>query len=506
MQFVVWTAFIISLLVCIAIGALHSLRVRSLADVLPVIFGRNAKVASAAEFSSSTVAATISLATVVVAFYELVPALGVWLLWPAITTAMGLAVFGLLARRIWRKISGYEFRPTIHAYLGTEYASNKLALVASVFTAIGYLTAFAVELTVGGRFLGPLLPGVPTAAIVVTIAVVSFVYTGLGGFRTVVVTDRLQMGFIWLLIGAMCGYYFVALRGYDFAAIASRIPSELRSFSWTDGRASFVLGILVMNLLTYVSNMGLWQRIAGSENSNIVSSGLWRSVASSAISWSLLALIALFSFTLVQPIPGENLLITTLRVMQTSNLGLLVIFCVVLGLLGAMLSTASTQLMAVSHTVYEDIIAPYRKASLRDRVSLRKEAWLARAILVACAVLSVGVVEGLLAIGFSVADMAFAVYGAALGLVPPILISLYVPRAVTSRLSTSAMVAVPLGFLACWAAAAYGRIYGNGNLIFLSPIISTAVASAVMAAGWLRTRFTDADFARLTGEPDEMGT
>jgi hypothetical protein len=235
--------------------------------------------------------------------------------------------------------------------------------------------------------------------------------------------------------------------------------------------------------------MGLWQRIAGSENAGIVSSGLWRSVASSATSWSLLALIALLSYTIVQPVQGENLLITTLRAMQSSSLGLAVIFCVVLGLLGAMLSTASTQLMAVTHTVYEDIIAPFRKAELGERAASAREAWLARAILVACAVLSVAVVELLRVIGFSVADMAFAIYGAALGLV---LLSLFVSRSVTKRLSTAALIAVPLGFLACWAAATYGRIYGNGNLVFLSPIISTAVATAVMVIGWISMRFTDA--------------
>lgn len=490
MQVAVWSAFVVSLLVCLVIGALHSLRVRSLADVLPVIFGRNAKVASAKEFSASTVAATISLATVVVAFYELTPVLGVWLLWPAITTAMGLALFGLLARRVWSKIAAYEFRPTIHAYLGTEYASDKLALVASVLTAVGYLTAFAVELTVGSRFLAPLLPGVSSAAIVISIAVVCFIYTGLGGFRTVVVTDRLQMWFIWLLICAMCAYYYIVLRDFDFSVLVARIPSELRSLSWTEGKASFVFGILVMNLLTYVSNMGLWQRIAGSEDANIVSAGLWRSVASSAISWSLLALIALFSFTIVQPVQGENLLITTLRAMQNSSFGLVVIFCVVLGLLGALLSTASTQLMAVTHTVYEDIIAPFRAEELGERASMRTEAWLARAILVTCAIVSVVVVEGLQSIGFSVADMAFAVYGAALGLVPPILISLYLDRSMTRRLSSFATIAVPAGFLACWGAATYGRIHNDGNLVFLSPIISTAVATAVMAVGWVRMRFT----------------
>src|SRR5262249_1733925 len=151
------------------------------------------------------------------------------------------------------------FRPTLHAYIGTEFASKRLALVASVFTAIGYLTAFAVELTVGSRFLAPLLPGIPTGLIVTMLAFVSFVYTGLGGFRTVVVTDRLQMAFIWLLLAAVAAYYAVVVQSQGLAASIGRIPEELKSLSWQSGRVSFVLGILIMNLLTYVSNMGLWQ-------------------------------------------------------------------------------------------------------------------------------------------------------------------------------------------------------------------------------------------------------
>jgi Na+/proline symporter len=488
MQTVVWGATAISMTVCLAIGVHHSLRVRLLGDILPIIFGRAARVASHREFSASTVAATISLATVVVAFYELVPALGLWLIWPALTTAAGLGAFGLLAKRIWRKLSDYEFRPTLHAYLGREYGSKHLAFVASACTAVGYLTAFAVELTVGSRFLAPLLPGVPTILIVVIMAAVSFVYTGLGGFRTVVVTDRLQMGFIWLMLASTGAYYAVVIHGQGMAASIGRIPVELRTFSWQSGRLSFVLGILVMNLLTYVSNMGLWQRIAGSRSADIVSRGLWSSVLSSAVSWSLLALAAVGAYMLVAPITGENLLVTALKSMQASMFGLCVIFCVVLGLLGAMLSTASTQLMAVSHTIYEDLISPFRAADLRERAGMHKEVLFSRGILMVSAVGSVGVVEVLRVVGFSVADLAFAIYGAALGLVPPILATLYLPRSITNRLSGAAILAIILGFSSCWSVATYGRLRGNGSIVFLSPIVSTVVASIIMVIGSLLVR------------------
>lgn len=190
----------------------------------------------------------------------------------------------------------------------------------------------------------------------------------------------------------------------------------------------------------------------------------------------------------VTPVEGENLLVTLLKSMQGSLLGRGVIFCVVLGLYGAMLSTASTQLIAVAHTIYEDVIAPFRSANVHHRAGLKIEATWSRLILVGCAIAAVGAVELLRVWGFTVADLAFAVYGAALGLVPPIFVTLFSGRDMTRRLSVPATWAVGAGFVACWAAAGYGRAMGNGNLVFLSPIVSTVVATVIMLVGWLAVR------------------
>jgi Na+/proline symporter len=481
-------ALSVSIILYLAIGYWYSRSIRGLGDILPLVSGRAAKVKDHREFSASTVATTISLATVVVAFFELVPGLGLWLLWPAITTAAGLLVFGLCAGRIWTKMSLYDYRPTLHAFLGTEFDSKRLALVASVFTTIGYLSAFAVELSVGSRFLAGLIPTAPQLLTAAVIAALSFVYTAMGGFRVVVVTDRLQMAFIWLLIAALGIYFAVTATSQGWGISFDQIPVKLRTLTWDNGLLAFIIGIAVMNLLTFVSNMGLWQRVAGSERPDVVTRGMWSSVVSSGVSWSLLALLAVGTFMFVTPVAGENLLVTLLGSMPSTALGKVAIFCVVLGLYGAMLSTASTQLIAVSHTLYEDVIAPFRKASVHERADLEVEALWSRVILVVSAALAVGVVEALRVWGFTVADLAFAVYGAALGLVPPIMATLFMDRAQTKNLSTPATWAVSLGFISCWAAAAYGRSIGDGNIVFLSPIVSTLVASFVMAIGWAFNR------------------
>jgi len=478
----------VSVVLYLGIGIWYGSRIRGLGDLLPLLRDGKAKVANHREFASSTVAATISLATVVVAFYELVPTLGFWLLWTAITTSLGLLLFGMLTTRIWTKMAEYQHRPTLHAYLGAEFGSAKLALVASIFTAIGYLSAFAVELTVGSRFLAGMLPDVPQLPTAIGLSIVSFIYSAQGGFRVVVVSDRIQMWFIWLLIAALGGYYAVGIAPAGWSSSFQRIPAGIRVPTWNEGLLPFVLGIAIMNLLTYISNMGLWQRVAGSQEPQVVRRGMWSSVANSAITWSLLACTAVGAFMFVTPVPNENLLVTLLHSMQGTLFGRLVIFFVVLGLYGAMLSTASTQLVAVSHTIYEDIIAPFRKLTLDDRAQSSREVLWSRLILVASALVAVAVVEMLRVWGLTVADLAFAVYGAALGLVPPIMLTLFRDRNYTRRLSTAATVAVAFGFLSCWIAAICGRLAGNGNVVFLSPIISTAVATTVMVVGRLGMR------------------
>src|SRR4051794_10603396 len=108
----------------LALGLRQARRTRTLGDMVPVRRGQEAAVETAGELSATTVAATISLATVVMAFSELAPLFGSWLLWTVITTALGLFVVRLAARRIWTKLVPYgEHIPTLHEFLGTEYGS-----------------------------------------------------------------------------------------------------------------------------------------------------------------------------------------------------------------------------------------------------------------------------------------------------------------------------------------------------------------------------------------------
>ncbi len=491
---IVVSALLLAFIVYITVGLWLGRRTKGIADLLPVQLSRQARVANASEFSSSTVATTISLATVVMAFFELAGRFGVWLFWTVVTTSAGLLVVRFFAKRIWQRMSVYDHRPTLHEFLGTEFNSEMLSYVGAVCASLGFLFAFAVELTVGSKFFAALVPGVPTWVVVVVLSIVAFVYTALGGFRAVIVTDKIQMISIWLLLLALPAFYlsYVLAHG-GWAENIAKIPSQILDFSYREGLWAFLLGIFVINVPAFISDMSIWQRIAAAQKNQTVTGGLLRSVLSSAATWGLFVLLACFAFMIVTPTGGVNPLISMVKVIGGTKgvLAGFVLFFVTLGLYGAMLSTASTQLIAVSHTLYEDVFSRIRKQALKDRLDSKKELRISRAILVAAAIISTVLVQLLSCVGFSIADLVFAIYGAQLGLCPLVISCLLLDRQRLMRVSNWAALAVGAGFVTGWGTAIYGRFTGNTSLVFLAPVCSLVLSAIILCIGFVAGKTTN---------------
>ncbi|HIJ70194.1 MAG TPA: hypothetical protein HPP87_02380 [Planctomycetes bacterium] len=488
MAVIVVSALILAFIIYLSVGLSLGAGTRGIADLLPLKFSRQARVADAREFSASTVATTISLATVVMAFFELAGRFGMWLFWTVATTVTGLLVVRLFAKKIWQRISVYDHRPTLHEFLGTEFNSKLLSYVGAVCASLGFLFAFAVELTVGSRFFAGLVPAVPSWVVVIVLSVVAFVYTAMGGFRAVIVTDRFQMVSIWLLLIALPAFYLYYVFAHDgWSESLAKVPAPILNFSYREGLGAFLLGIFVINVPAFISDMSIWQRIAGAQNDKTVTKGLVTSVLACAATWGLFALLACIGFMMVTTEERVNPLVSVVNVIG-GNKGVFsgfILFLVILGLYGAMLSTASTQLIAVSHTLYEDVFSRLRKSPLNDRLASRRELGLSRFILVAAAIVSTLLVELLSYVGFSIADLVFAIYGAQLGLCPLVVAALMLDRRRLGRVSKAAAVAVSAGFVTGWGTAVYGRLTSNSSLVFLAPVCSLVVSAIILCAGFV---------------------
>jgi Na+/proline symporter len=423
------------------------------------------------------------------AFFELAPQLGIWLFWAVLTTVLGLLAVWAVSPQIWRKMETYNHRPTLHEFLGREFSSPVLAVIAASATGLGFLGAFAVELTVGARFLAGLAPAIPTWITVGVLSAVAFIYTSAGGFRAVIVTDRLQMGAIWLLLVALSGYYafYVGSHG-GWSHRFAEVPADVLSLTWRGGLTSFLVGIFVLNVPIYISDMSVWQRIAGSQESRTVTRGLLSSTIEAGVSWSILIILACLAFMVADPGSATNPLLSVLKTIEGGSIvgdGLLLV--IAFGLYACMLSTASTHLVAAAHTLYEDILSQAaRDLPLTDRLHSDSEIRLSRAFLFGVALLATAVVALLIMAGFSIADLVFAVYGAQLGLVVPVLLSLYASRDTLRGLSGWAVWAIGLGFVSGWAAAIIGKITASPNLVFLAPAASLGASCLILLIGFLR--------------------
>jgi Fe-S-cluster containining protein len=190
---------------------------------------------------------------------------------------------------------------------------------------------------------------------------------------------------------------------------------------------------------------------------------------------------------IVAPVPDVNPLVSLVGAIGSSG-GLFasgVLFITVIGLYGAMLSVASTQLIAVSHTLYTDVFRRSGSGYIRDGAKSKRELNISRVILILAAIISTILVQLLSSVGFSIADLVFAIYGAQLGLCPLALAALIWERARLRKLSAWAAAAVSAGFIAGWGAALFGRLTHNTDLVFLAPVFSLTASLLLLGLGIL---------------------
>jgi sodium/pantothenate symporter len=486
MEIVIIAALIVSIIFFLSLGFKYGRKNKTLSDIFPVLFGKNAKIDNTEEFSSSTIATTVSLATIIMAYFQMAGYFGLYLLWTTITSVIGMYLLSKLSKRILAKISIYNHRPTLHEFLGTEYNNKSIIFVSAVCTSLGFLLIAALELIVGSLFLAELIPSIPQTVTAIILSATGVIYLSVGGYKTVIRSDVWQMKFIWLLIAALFIYFIYDLATNNFSINSfNNIPKSIYDFSNRPGLWMFLVGITIMNIPTHLSNQAMFQRINSSENPDTVIKGLRNSTTGIFWSWTLIVLIACLAYMFVPKAPPELLLPDLLKHIGQTIFGKIILFVVVIGMYSALLSTASTNLMVIGHTFSEDLWAKFGSRTLQERDSSKKEFNRSRLILLFASLFSVFIVEILKKIGFDVKDLVFSIYGGSLALFPPILFALFSNRFRLRQLSSFATAGIILGFLVGWGIAFYGKFSNNGDLIFLSPAFSIGISSICLLIGYL---------------------
>lgn len=463
---------------------------KSLGDFLPTSKSQHPYISDSGEFSSSTTASTISLVTVILAMFEASSWFGVWLLWSVLTTTFGIIIVHYFSERIWDKLSIYKDHiPTLHEFLSIEFNSPSIRKVSALMTSLGFLGAFAVELTVGSLFLSRMMPEIPQLFTAVFLASIGLIYTYLGGFRAVIKTDKYQMISIWIMIISLSLFFvwnftFVS----SWSSVKTNVPVALYDFSYKDGLYAAMVGIFLVNVPIYLSDMSIWQRISGTKSKSTLQKGLARSVASVSVSWTMLVILSLLLIAMA--LPTENnvnpLFILLQHISTLGTLGTALLFIISIGLFGAMLSTASTQLIASTHAFHLDVL----KKSDTNKIDniLDSDLKRTRKILLSTGFFAIIVVYFFILVEFSIVDLVFAVFGAQLGLFPAVYLALFCSKESNQKIKTFIPWAISLGFLSGWGSAIYGQVFNYPELVFLSPAFALSISVLIIAFAWLFTQ------------------
>ncbi|MGD1904819.1 MAG: hypothetical protein ACFB0C_02360 [Leptolyngbyaceae cyanobacterium] len=425
---------------------------------------------STGEYRSTTVAAGMSLATVIIAFINLAPALGITLFVSVVTYSLSFLLLYFCAGRIMRANPQND---TIQAYLGKTYGSSSVKNIALIFSLIGYISIFSMELLVGVTVLEPFL-GSGTFLFSLVYLVFTIVYTLMSGYRAVIATDKWQLRFILVSIASLLVLAIVETQqapAVDFVSTFSSVAT-----SWVPAWA-FIIGIAVINLPAPISDAGTWQRLCSTKDIQSAKRGLIQVSRFFAVLWAVIVILACY-YGRVAAATGfdptqETLMAHIMRTFATSGPGFIVLlFLFVLGLFSAMISTADSLLIVVGQFFSIDILKLNPEDSEPQRVMQK-----ARLSTAAIAVISFIIFTILRFLKFDVVQLVFAIYGAQLAMFPSVFFSLFFNKKINlKKVRHAASASILSGFIGGWSSALYGRFSGDSNWLFNAPATALSVS------------------------------
>lgn len=249
-----------------------------------------------------------------------------------------------------------------------HFYNGKVALIAGIISAIGYIGFTSSQLLAGAKLASATFVEIDFLTALIIMGVIAVVYTGIGGMKAVIYTDTIQ----WIIlmsglvfIGIPISYY--AIGGID--TIKATLGPEFLSMGNVHWQQLVNWGITIIPI--WFVGMTLYQRIYASKSEKQAKKAWF---IAGLFEWPLMAFMGVV-LGLFSRVAFENGMFAdigySLSEGMDPEMGLPVLLNTVLpvGLMGlmlsayfsAVLSTADSCLMAASGNVQTDILSKFFK-------------------------------------------------------------------------------------------------------------------------------------------------
>ncbi len=252
-----------------------------------------------------------------------------------------------------------------------HYYDNKVALIAGIISAIGYIGFTSSQLLAGAKLASATFVEIDLKTALIIMGVVVVVYTGIGGLKAVIYTDTIQ----WIVL--MSGLIFIGIPVSYYAiggikAIHETIGPEFLSLANVQWQQLVNWGVTIIPI--WFVGMTLYQRIYASKSEKVAKKAWF---IAGLFEWPIMAFMGV-ALGMFSRVAYEKGMFADLGYAVGSSIdaemGLPILLNTVLpaGLMGlvlsayfsAILSTADSCLMAASGNLQSDILEkfiPFKK-------------------------------------------------------------------------------------------------------------------------------------------------
>ncbi|WP_421917853.1 sodium:solute symporter family protein [Marinifilum sp.] len=299
---------------------------------------------------------------------------GSWMLFTGLVGAWLSAVVLIpIISKLSQKNKLFTF-PQIFEY----FYNHKVALIAGVISAIGYIGFTSSQLLAGAKLASATFTEIDLNAALIIMGMLAVVYTSIGGLKAVIYTDTVQWIILMaglLFIGLPVSYYKIG----GIEVIRTTLGKEFLSLGNVSWQQIVNWGITIIPI--WFVGMTLYQRIYASKNEKEAKKAWF---IAGLFEWPLMAFMGV-TLGLFSRVAYENGMFAdfgnALGTTLDAEMGLPVLLNTVLpaGIMGlmlsayfsAILSTADSCLMAASGNVQTDILGKIFKFKQNAKFQLR---------------------------------------------------------------------------------------------------------------------------------------
>jgi solute:Na+ symporter, SSS family len=262
--------------------------------------------------------------------------------------------------------------------LFTHYYDGKVALVAGIISAIGYIGFSSSQLLAGAKLASATFPELNINTALLIMGIIAIVYTGIGGLKAVIYTDTIQWAI--LLIGLIfIGIPFAYVTTGGWEVISASLSKEYFSLSNITWQQLVNWGFTIIPI--WFVGMTLYQRIYASKSAKEAQKAWY---IAGLFEYPVMAFMGVILGLLGKVAFDANMFADIgfaagSEIDEEMGLPLLLNHVLPVGLLGimlaayfsAILSTADSCLMAASGNVQTDLLGKWKLLNKNKKHTLR---------------------------------------------------------------------------------------------------------------------------------------